>query len=250
MKPMSSESQPFGDRAARARPGEGSSLPRHVLLNVENSDARRLLRTALFRAAGFEVIEAESAGEALVIATRHPLSVALLDVNLPDSSGVALCDTLKRLSPGLPVVLISAGGVTSDVTDAGRDVGAVGYFVEPVDPEVLVNSVRSAVNGGAPGADSQAWIVTDDRGLILQASAEGARLLSGTPRSLQQRNLIVFFEQDRDAWCASMTRASRGERVTRSGRLRPKERRPIAVRVEIKSTIDEIPPALLWTFLA
>lgn len=92
------------------------------------------------------------------------------------------------------------------------------------------------------------WVVTDNDGTILETSALGARLLSGTHRGLQRRSLIVFFEQDRDTWRAAMTRASAGELVFRSGRLRPKERRPLMVRVQIEKTSDAARPMLLWTF--
>ncbi len=90
--------------------------------------------------------------------------------------------------------------------------------------------------------------MTDAQGFILHASALGARLLSMTPRSLPQRNLIVFFEQDRDQWRAAMSLVRAHGQIVRSGRLRPKEHRPIDVRVEISAAGDDVPPALLWTF--
>ncbi len=230
--------------------GDAPAASAAMLLNVEGVGTRRVRRSILLRAAGFDVIEAVSAGEALVIATRHRLSLALVDFDLPDSSGIPLCDTLKRLNPEMPVVLISSSGVESEAREAGTAAGANGLLVEPVAEEALVGAVRSALNGESSRAGRHTWIVTDDQGVILHASAEGAKLLSGTPRSVQQRSLLVFFEQDRDAWREAMSRAWRGERVMRSGRLRPKERRPITVQVEIKNTIDEVPPALVWTFSA
>ena len=73
-------------------------------------------------------------------------------------------------------------------------------------------------------------------------------MLSGTPRGLQHRSLLLYFEQDRAAWQEAMIRAGRGERIIRSGRLRPKERRPITVRTEIRRTMDDMPAALVWSF--
>jgi PAS domain-containing protein len=85
-------------------------------------------------------------------------------------------------------------------------------------------------------------------GTIVDANTAGARLLSGTPRGLLRRNLLVFFEQERDAWRQAMMRATLGERVQRSGRVRPKERRPVTVRVEITKADGDSHAALLWLF--
>jgi CheY-like chemotaxis protein len=243
--PSSSGLHPTGIAAARERHRTGSSP---ILLNVEDFDQSRYRRTVLLSAAGFHVIEAASAGEALTVATRQPPSVALIDVQLPDASGITLCDTLKRLQPQLPVVMISAVMMSRDVQEAALAAGAYTFLGEPVPTETLVRSVEDALNGFAAQRESDTWVATDAAGIILEASPSGARLLSGTPRGLQRRNLIVFFEQDREGWSNAMTRASAGERVHRSGRLRPKERRPVHVRVALERAPDLSPALLVWTF--
>jgi CheY-like chemotaxis protein len=219
-----------------------------VVLNVEDFAPSRFLRTRAFRAAGYEVIEAASAGEALSAATQQRPSIALIDVNLPDSSGIALCDTLRRLHPELPVLLISAVSLSQEIQEAGLAAGASGYLGEPIPSDALISFVQNALAGRPAQQQSETWVVTDVHGIILETSALGARLLSGTPRGLQRRNLLVFFEQDRDAWREAMARATVGERVFRSGRLRPKERRPVMVRAEVCKAPDINPPVLVWSF--
>ena len=219
-----------------------------TLLNVEDFEPSRFRRTRIFRAAGYKVVEAATAREALTAAALRQLSVALIDVFLPDSNGIDLCDTLKRLHPNMPVLLISSAGISPQIRDAGLAAGADGYLGEPVESETLLRSVGNALSGGAAETTSDTWLVTDSRGIILEASTPAARLLSASQRGLRQRSLIVFFEQDRDGWRDAMTRASRGERVVRSGHLRPKERRPIRVHVEIQKTTGEIAPPMLWSF--
>ena len=219
-----------------------------VLLNVEDFEASRFLRTRVFRAAGYHVIEAASAGEALSIATQTRPSVALVDVNLPDSSGIMLCDTLRRLHPECPVLLISAASWTPEAQEAGLAAGAHSWLGEPVPSATLVSTVERALNGQGGMSTSETWVVTDCHGSILEVSGPGARLLSGTARGLQRRSLLIFFEQDRDRWRTAMTRASTGESVRRSGRLRPKERRPVMVHVLVERIPDVTPSLLLWTF--
>ena len=218
-----------------------------TLLNVEDFEPARNRRTRLFRTAGFRVVEAASAREALAAAARRPISIALIDINLPDSNGIELCDTLRRLQPDLPVLLISAAGISAEVRQAGLAAGACSYIGEPVESEVLLRSVGDALTGAAePLPDT--WLITDVRGTILEASTLGAHLLSASQRGLRQRSLIVFFEQDRDGWRNAMVRADRGERVVRMGQLRPKEHRPIRVQVQIQKTSDGGAPYLLWSF--
>jgi CheY-like chemotaxis protein len=226
-----------------------TTAPVLTLLNVEDFAPSRFVRTRILRDAGYDVIEAASAGEALHAAMRHAVAGALIDVNLPDASGIELCGTLRRLNPALAVLLISAGSLSAEAMEAGLAAGANAYLGEPVASQLLVRSVGIALNGESRQTqDCETWVVTNHHGSILYASGLGARLLSGTPRGLKDRNLIVFFEQDRDQWRDAMARASCGDRVLRSGRLRPREHRPIPVRVQIEKADDEMPPALLWTF--
>jgi CheY-like chemotaxis protein len=222
--------------------------PRATVLNVEDYEPSRFLRSRLFRGAGYRVIEAASAGEALTAASRSAISLALVDVNLPDASGIALCETLKHMNPRLPVLLISAVWLGAERQAAGLAAGAHAYLAEPLAAGELLRSVADALGGGQLQADDATWVLTDAQGTIQRVSALGARLLSGSERGLQQRSLLVFFDQDRDAWRDDMLRAMRGERIARAGRLRPKERRPLAVRVQIEPTGDDSYPSLLWTF--
>lgn len=234
---------------AETRPDDFESAPLiPVLMYVQEGGPARHARARLFRESGFQVVEAGSAREALTTATMQRPSVALIDVKLPDSCGIVLCETLTRLHPGLPVLLVSTASLSAETQEAGLSAGAHGYVSDAVPAETIVQRVSTALNGRPARNHTEMWVVTDNDGTILETSALGARLLSGTHRGLQRRNLIVFFEQDRDAWRAAMTRASAGELVFRSGRLRPKERRPLTVRVQIEKTADAARPMLLWTF--
>ena len=218
-----------------------------ILMCVQKGGPSRHLRARLFRESGFQVIEAGSAREALTAAMSQRPAAALIDVSLPDSSGIVLCDMLTRLHPGLPVLLVSDASV-SDVLEAGLSAGAQGCVSDALPADTILQKLRSVVDGQPAGGDNEMWIATDYDGTILETSTRGARLLSGTHRGLMRRNLLVFFEQDRDAWRTAMSRASAGERVYRSGRLRPKERRPLMVRVEVEKTADASRPMLIWTF--
>ena len=107
------------------------------------------------------------------------------------------------------------------------------------------------VNEGM-GADEESplvWVVTDQRGEILEASAEAAQLLSVTPAHLRQRSLLLFFLADRPEWIRVLQDAARGATIERAGWIRPRDRRPRPVRVELTRAADyQRSGAVVWRF--
>ena len=81
---------------------------RFTILNVEDDDAARYVRTRVLNAHGFAVEEAGAGEEALRVALGGRVDLVLLDIHLPDLSGVEVCRRLKKAAPLLPVVHISA----------------------------------------------------------------------------------------------------------------------------------------------
>ena len=69
----------------------------------------------------------------------------LLDVNLPDMSGFEVCRLIKKdpKTKATPVLHISASSVQSYQQVHGLDSGADSYLVEPIDPGVLIATVKS-----------------------------------------------------------------------------------------------------------
>ena len=116
-----------------------------VVLNVDDNDTGRYVKTRILRAAGFEVIEAANGAAALELIARCSPELVLLDVKLPDVSGRDICVRLKN-DPGTASIVVlqtSATHVDSKNRVASLDAGADGYLVEPIEPEELVASVRA-----------------------------------------------------------------------------------------------------------
>ena len=116
-----------------------------VVLNVDDNDTSRYVKTRILRGAGFEVLEAANGAAALEIIARLSPELVLLDVRLPDISGRDICASLKN-DPGTASIVVlqtSATHVDSKNRVASLDAGADGYLVEPIEPEELVASVRA-----------------------------------------------------------------------------------------------------------
>jgi PAS domain S-box-containing protein len=129
------------DAANRAL-GGGLSGP--TILHVDDTDAQRYAISRVLRHAGFEVLEARTGRQALEIVERLP-DLVILDVNLPDISGFAVCKQIKanEATARIPVLHLSATMVSTGARVAGLDGGADGYLVQPVEPEELVATIRA-----------------------------------------------------------------------------------------------------------
>lgn len=115
------------------------------VLNLDDNPATRYLRTHTLSQEGFEVIEAGTGADALRIVREKLPDIALLDVKLPDMSGLEVCSLIKSdlLTSEIPVVQISATHVTDADKAAGHEHGADIYLTEPTEPVVLVTVIRT-----------------------------------------------------------------------------------------------------------
>jgi signal transduction histidine kinase len=116
-----------------------------LILNVDDYSPGRYARTKVLQQAGFNVREASTGKEALQLAAAHNPALILLDVNLPDMNGFEVC-RLIRQDPNIrptTVVHISATSVQPQQQVEGLDCGADSYLVEPIDPSVLIATIRA-----------------------------------------------------------------------------------------------------------
>jgi two-component system nitrogen regulation response regulator GlnG len=111
-----------------------------TLLVIDDDRAMLHLMRQTFRDSGITVETARSASEGLDMITEQHPDLVLLDVMLPDISGIEVFQNIKRLDPRLPVIFITAGG-TSDTAIEAVKVGAYDYLLKPLD----MNRVRELV---------------------------------------------------------------------------------------------------------
>lgn len=193
---------------------------------------------------GYDIVQAPNAAAALATVAGIRPSAAVINVDLPDSTATELCNTLKRLHCALPIVLVCTRPPSREEEAAWLPLAD--GCVHDDEETALVTTLDEAVACAAEWESPRCWFISDPSGTILDLSAEAAAALNGTVRGLEGRSLITFFEQGRDEWRRAMIRASLGERVVLRGRLRPRERRPIAVSVAITRFGHAELPALRW----
>jgi DNA-binding NtrC family response regulator len=126
----------------------GTPAPRTVLVVDDEKNIRRTLQLVL-EGEGYSVLGAETAGQALkVLATpQTPVDLVVLDVRLPDMSGL---DALAKLrgdeaTRDLPIIVISGHATVEDAVLAIK-LGASDFFEKPLARERVVVSVRNVLD--------------------------------------------------------------------------------------------------------
>ena len=110
----------------------------------------RGLRIVL-REAGFDVVVAQGAKEALDAAALHPPEAAIIDLVLPDGNGVDVCRQLRGWSQ-MPIIVLSALG-EEDVKIAALDAGADDYITKPFGPRELIARLNAVLRRAASNVD-------------------------------------------------------------------------------------------------
>jgi signal transduction histidine kinase len=123
-----------------------TNQPKPVILVVDDQEPGRFAKAATLLRAGFRVEEAASGAEALEKATGLSPDVVVLDVNLPDMSGLEVGRQLRRASQStaaLQILHVSGTAISSADRARGLDYGGDAYLTEPIDADVLVATVRA-----------------------------------------------------------------------------------------------------------
>ena len=115
-----------------------------ILLVDDDMASLEVLREVLTRA-GYDTVSAENGYEALKIVQEASIDLALLDFNLPDTTGAELLQQVKLFQPNAPVIIMSANtsqGVKFDVFEAG----AYTFISKPIDLPQLLKFVSRALD--------------------------------------------------------------------------------------------------------
>jgi two-component system KDP operon response regulator KdpE len=118
-----------------------------VLVVDDEQQILRALRTSL-RGAGYEVETADTAEGALAAAAMRPPEAVILDLVLPDGSGVDVCRELRSWSSA-PVIVLSAVGEEREKV-AALDAGADDYVTKPVGIDELLARLRAVLRRTTP----------------------------------------------------------------------------------------------------
>ena len=123
------------------------AVPQRILIIDDDQRLCAMLEQYLGQS-GFEVLSRHTAAEGLAEQRRSQPDVIILDIMLPDASGLDVCTRLRE-STTAPVVMLTARGESTDRV-VGLELGADDYMPKPFDPRELLARVRTVLRRGKP----------------------------------------------------------------------------------------------------
>lgn len=106
------------------------------LLIVDDDHSLRSMLSFVLGKEGYQVEEAQSAGEALKKLKSRRFDLVISDIRMPDLNGIELLKKIKIHDPDLPVIMITAYAATQDAIEAMK-LGAEDYIMKPFNLEEL-----------------------------------------------------------------------------------------------------------------
>ena len=169
-----------------------------TVLVIDDEPVLQDVLGSLLKGDGFEYLQATTAADGQQVLREEEVDVVLLDLMLPDRSGLELLPDIKEFDPHLPVVVITAYSSVESAIEAMR-LGAFHYVPKPFKNEEVLHLVRRA-------AERRALLVEN---LELRSRLEGMGEIVGTSRRIEE-----IFELMRRAAPARSTILIAGESGT------------------------------------
>lgn len=122
---------------------EKEQYGKRCILTVDDDRVLLARISAGMRRAGYDVLQAMTAQEALALVAQRVPDLALLDISLPGMSGMELARYL-RCETSVPFMFLSSH-VNDDIVRQAAENGAIGYLVKPMDTKQLVPAIEAAL---------------------------------------------------------------------------------------------------------
>src|SRR5438128_11605089 len=129
-------------------------------LVIDDDDVVRKTCVELLEARGHKTLSAASVGEGLRLFAEHRPAAVLLDLRLPDGTGIDVLRELQRQAPGTPVVVISGHGSVAEAVEAMR-MGATDYIEKPISRDRLFQLMDRILQRPLPGGETDPERVAD-----------------------------------------------------------------------------------------
>ena len=140
-------------------------MSKTTILNVDDYEPGLYAKSRSLRLAGFEVYEAMTGEDALRLTYELKPQLVLLDVNLPDVSGIEICRRIKTDPSVDSILVIQTSATFTEVRDRvrGLEGGADAYLTEPIEAEELIANIRAILRlreAEQQVREREAWLKT------------------------------------------------------------------------------------------
>ena len=120
-----------------------TSVPATILV-VEDATGERITLCGILEEVGYRAIGLEKGADALKAMKKAPFDVVIVDIKLPDVSGLDILEMAREINPDVAVVITTGYASVETAVDAVNQ-GAYAYFVKPVNPDEIKNTIANAL---------------------------------------------------------------------------------------------------------
>ena len=155
------------------------NLKKPTIIIIDDDPSARRGLTRLIKTAGFSAVSFPCARDFLNSGESHIPGCILLDVKMPEMTGLELQEELSKNDYCPPIIFISAHG---DIPTAARTLkrGAVDFLTKPPDREALLEAIRSALEKD-----------TRQRTLQMEIAEIGKKIETLTPRQFEVMTYVI-----------------------------------------------------------
>jgi len=152
------------------------------ILIVEDEQPIRDVIKKYLQLAGFSVEEAGS-GEVAILKFNNSVDLIILDLNLPNRDGLAVCQAIRKKSK-VPIIMVTAR--TEEIDELkGLSLGADDYIKKPFSPKVLVARVQSMLRRAKTSPAPTGGLAIDEEKMIVKKDGKNISLTTTQFKILQ-----------------------------------------------------------------
>lgn len=127
---------------------KGNTVTIHILLVEDQSIVRNGLKMIIEQDTRFQIIaEASNGLEAIVELERHHVELVLMDIRMPEMNGIEATKTIKNKYPEMKILILTTFEDEEYAYQTLKD-GANGFLLKTSEPQKLLSSINSVLNGG------------------------------------------------------------------------------------------------------
>ena len=116
-----------------------------TILLVDDEDSFRNRMVRAFQGRGYDVFDAPSYDDAMVILKSHEFDMAVFDLKMEGKNGLLLVRDSLKIQPSLRIVVLTGYGSISTATEAIK-LGALSYLAKPADIDEILNAFQTKAN--------------------------------------------------------------------------------------------------------
>ena len=156
-----------------------------LLFVDDDAELRTVMRMRL-EAAGYEVVDADSAEQALGLIDSARPQLVICDLRMPGMGGIDMLERLQHTRPGLPVIILTGFGDIPDAVRATKS-GAVEFMTKPVESKDLLACIERYLGSAGAEPGDAAW-----EGTVVARSQQMRSLLDDAARIARTDSSVLI----------------------------------------------------------